>query len=357
MTNTKWLSALLAGTALTVASTAAMADTSLVTMTRNAAGEGVTFSVAPTADMPASATEITVGGRVRTELWNEDYQSTGHFDGDRFGNDSELYTDAALFMSGKTDTSVGQVRAFVNMYFTDNNTSSITYAGEWDFAPGFTLVGGYTTTLDGGTMGYGADIGTWLAGSYGTAGAGDHANEIMGVRYSTGPASFALGMNSGEDSGEYDVTGQAKMDFGFGSIGASFISGEESDGDEGDDGYTASVGAMVMAGEQLSFSGAYTMSDGRSDYYSHFGSWKCDDEGEECSAVSLGAAYTMGDVKFSAGYSLQSDHDDDSYTEMRASVAWSATPKLTIVGQLVNQTNDYDSDETNVAGVGAWFRF
>ena len=175
MTNTKWLSALLAGTALTVASTAAMADTSLVTMTRNAAGEGVTFSVAPTADMPASATEITVGGRVRAEVYNENYENSGH--GGSFYDGTGIRADWALYVSGKTDTSVGQVRAFVNMYgygggsTSTANVSSVTAAGEWDFAPGLTLIGGRTTTLDGGTMGYGADIGTWL-GRFGTAGTG-----------------------------------------------------------------------------------------------------------------------------------------------------------------------------------------
>ena len=364
MTNTKWLSALLAGTALTVASTAAMADTSLVTMTRNAAGEGVTFSVAPTADMPASATEITVGGRVRAEVYNENYENSGH--GGSFYDGTGIRADWALYVSGKTDTSVGQVRAFVNMYgygggsTSTANISSITAAGEWDFAPGLTLIGGRTTTLDGGTMGYGADIGTWL-GRFGTAGTGDHSNDVVGVRYASGPMTATIGMSNGEtayDGEDYDVTGQVTLDMGVGSIAASMISGEDADG--AGRGYSASIGATVAAGEQLSFSGVYTMTDGRYDYYTMDSSLKnthCEDEDEACSAISLGAAYKTGDFKFSAGYAIQSvDETDVSLNEARASVAWSATPKLSIVGQLVNRTSD-DYDTDNIAGVGAWFKF
>lgn len=362
MTNTKWLSALLAGTALTVASTAAMADSSFVTMKRNAAGEGVTFSVAPTADMPASATEITVGGRVRAEVYSENYEGSGHTGSPTFGDNAGLRADWALYVSGKTDTSVGQVRAFVNMYgygegtYSTANVSSVTAAGEWDFAPGLTLIGGRTTTLDGGTMGYGADIGTWL-GRYGTAGTGDHSNEVMGVRYSSGPVTATLGMSNGyyDNDGEFDVTGQVTLDMGVGSVAASMISGEDSD--LTGRGYTASIGATVAAGEQLSFSGVYTMSDGRLDYYTMTAGDHCDDEDETCSAISLGAAYKTGDFKFSAGYAIQSiDEGDISLNEARASVAWSATPKLSIVGQLVNRTSD-DYDTDNIAGVGAWFKF
>ena len=372
MTNTKWLSALLAGTALTVASTAAMADTSLVTMTRNAAGEGVTFSIAPTADMPASATEITVGGRVRAEVYSESGDETD-MDEFLYNEGTGIRADWALYISGKTDTSVGQVRAFVNMYGNgagnttygsdvSANVTSVSSAGEWDFAPGLTLIGGNTTTLDGGTMGFGADIGTWL-GRYGTIATGDHANEVVGVRYSSGPMSVTAGVanDKDDDNGEnFDVTGQVMFDMGVGTVGASFIRGEEVSGT--DTGYSASIGATIAAGDQLSFSGVFTMSDGRTDYYTitdtgtNYDEDDCDNVDEECSAISLGATYATGDFKFSAGYAIQSDDDEDTASEIRGSVAWSATPKLSIVGQIVNKSDEDDGD-TNVAGVGAWFKF
>ena len=139
MTNTKWLSALLAGTALTVASTAAMADTSLITMTRNAAGEGVTFYISPTADMPASATEVTIEGELRGLL-----TSTKADGSDR---DTDLGTRARVVVKGKTDTSVGTVGAYVRFnqsdFSTDDNYVDANKAyGYWEFSPGVTLTVG-----------------------------------------------------------------------------------------------------------------------------------------------------------------------------------------------------------------------
>ena len=164
--------------------------------------------------------------------------------------------------------------------------------------------------------------------------------------------------DDGGDGEDYDVTGQVTLDMGVGSIAASMIAGEDAGGSGR--GYSASIGATVAAGEQLSFSGVYTMTDGRYDYYTMDSDLKnthCEDEDEACSAISLGAAYTTGDFKFSAGYAIQSvDEADVSLNEARASVAWSATPKLSIVGQLVKRTSD-DYDTDNIAGVGAWFKF
>ena len=102
MTNTKWLSALLAGTALTVASTAAMADSTFLTMTRNAAAQGVTFSVAPTADMPAAATSVTISGAVGQ--WVESIDSETNFQ-----------TEADIYFAASTDTAIGKVSVGANV--------------------------------------------------------------------------------------------------------------------------------------------------------------------------------------------------------------------------------------------------
>ncbi|MDP4823859.1 MAG: porin, partial [Aestuariivirgaceae bacterium] len=103
MTNTKWLSALLAGTALAVASSAAMADSSLLT-------------ISPVADMPASATEVSISGELRV---------VGSFlNSSNDDAETDMGSRLRVVVQGSTETSVGTVGAYARLEQSNGNDNS-----------------------------------------------------------------------------------------------------------------------------------------------------------------------------------------------------------------------------------------
>jgi hypothetical protein len=358
MTNTKWLSALLAGTALTVASTAAFADTSLITMKRNLAGEGVTFSISPTADMPAAATEITVAGEVRAILSN--------FKADGSDSVSDLSTRARLFVRGKTETAVGVVGAKLRVQDSGSQNATINqYTGYWEFAPGLTLTAGRTDSI--AAVQYGADWnatgGTWFGEG---AALTNSSFQQVNVAFSSGPVAMTLGL---EDSAVGpDLAVAASTTFSAGDFGAQLAgkSANVADGSAGDTAYAIGGGLGYSAGAFGLQFGAVT-GRGLAGEYSYVavptGTDLTDDKFNAMSVLgtfsmtettSLEAWYGTGTIKdFGTGT------DDAKVSGYGAGVFWNPVSQLRLGASVDTATREVagvEADATQV-GVGAWFKF
>jgi hypothetical protein len=398
MTNSKWLSALLAGTALTVASTAAFADTSFLTMTRNAAGEGVTFKVSPTADMPAATTEVTVAGEVRALLRssktiNVAAGATGlaFSEGDR---DNDIATRARIFVRGKTETAVGAVGAKFRVEASDGGSASINqYTGYWEFAPGITLTAGKTDSIS--SVVYGAD---WngTGGVWNGVGAGltNAAVEQVNISFATGPVTFAIGLEDNTSANQFAAsdtgTGAdfevnpgiaASMNFSSGDFGAQ-VAGRTQSFDstpalEGDSGYMIGGGLGYSSGAFGLQVGAATGRGLANDYIAG--------TSDILGAVTDSAAATnldLTDDKFSAASVLGTF----SLTETTSIEAWYGMGEISDIGtsalsykvsgyggglfwnpvsqlrlgvggDIATVKHNGTSTDGSRFGVGAWFKF
>ena len=324
MTNTKWLSALLAGTALTVASTAAMADSSFLTMSRNAAGQGVTFSVAPTADMPAAATSVTISGAVGQWIESIDNGNT----------ETEFQTEADLTFSASTDTAIGNVSVTANANLESSTWSS--YVGSLEFAPGATISGGF-----GGV--YKADAYT-AAGTFNATGVGDAAGsrEHLAVAFASGPVNFGAMVFQGSDG--YNAIGaMIGGDFGGANIKGVVQADEQDD---------------FLAGIQASFaidmfSLAVAANSGKGNPVG--GTRDTDvNSGENWTSMTATASIApMEGWKLAASYGTEDNTDDNnedsSYT---FSASWAPVAQYEVIAAY----NEHD-DGDQTLGVGVWFKF
>ena len=356
MTNTKWLSALLAGTALTVASTAAMADTSLITMTRNAAGEGVTFYISPTADMPASATEVTIEGEVRAVL------ASTKIDG--FDRLNDFSSRARVFVKGKTETSVGLVGANFRIQDGGGQDAAINqYTGYWEFSPGLTLTAGRTDSI--AAVQYGADWnatgGTYLGNGVGLT---NNSFEQFSVAFTSGPVALTVGL---EDSfvGS-DLAVAASAIFTAGDFSAQ-LAGKSAPVDAagvdnayaigGGIGYSAgvfgiSVGAVTGSGLAAEYSTVSVAGSALDDDFTGMSILGTFDMTE---TTSLEAWYGTGTIK-----DFGATTNDGKISGYGAGVFWNPVNQLRLGASVDMATLELaagaEVDATQV-GVGAWFKF
>jgi hypothetical protein len=370
MTNTKWLSALLAGTALSVASTAALADTTFVTMKRNAAAEGVTFAVSPTADMPAPATEVTITGEVRSILSTA--KATG---ADR---DTGINNRARIFFNAKSDTSVGTVGAYMRLQDSTGASAEINkYYGYWEFAPNMQFTAGNSDSVS--AVIYGAD---WNSNGGIFAGTGvgltNPGVDQMNVKLDYGPVKFTVGVEENTSSKQSntgvstsDMPGvAASLEFSAGDFGAQ-VAGRtqsfDSTGANGNGGYMVGGGVGYAAGP-LNVSvglakGRGLVADyvnGGSDFVTA-GLDLTDDEFTAGSilasfslteSTTLEAWYGMADIKNIGGSTI-----DPSISGFGAGVFYSPVKQLTLgLGADYGKEDVTNIKVTSVA-LGAWFKF
>lgn len=324
MTNTKWLSALLAGTALTVASTAAMADSSFLTMTRNSAGQGVTFSVAPTADMPAAATSVTISGAVGQWIESIDSNSDSYTD---------FQTEADIYIAASTDTAIGKVSVGANVNLEYGTWSS--YVGSLEFAPGATVSGGF-----GGV--YKADAYT-AAGSFNASGVGDAAGSVehVAVSYASGPMSFGAMAFEGTDG--YNAIG-AMISGSFGGATVKAVV----NADEQDD-FLAGVQANFDV-DMFSFAVAANSGDGNP-----VGGGRDTDvnSGENWTSMTATASVSpMEGWTLAASYGTEDNKDEDVDSSYTLSAKWSPVAQYDVIAAYNDRT-----DGDRILGVGLWFKF
>ncbi len=352
MTNTKWLSALLAGTALTVASSAAMADSTFLTMTRNAAAQGVTFTVAPTADMPASATSVTISGAVGQHIESVEY-AYANYDGntDILGsfssfNDTVFTTEADIYFAASTDTALGKVSVGANVNLESYTWSS--YVGSLEFAPGAVLSGGY-----GGV--YKADAYT-AAGTYNMVGVGDAAGsrEHVAVSYASGPLNF--GVMVFDNGGENAIGAMIGGSFAGADLKAVVNADEDENRLAGlQAGFAVDMFSFAVAGNIGEGNPLNNDRDTEIDDGNHWTSMTATASITPVEGWTLAASY--GSESNEDGDSDGGDATSDSYT---ISAKWAPVAQYEVIvaynkADFESSSGDRDSDE--VFGVGVWYKF
>ena len=345
MTNTKWLSALLAGTALVAASSAAMAETSFLSLSRTAAG---TFLVSPTADMPASATEVSISGELR--VLSSIYDYSGYDEAE-----SDMSSRARVVVKGSTETSVGTVGAYVRLQSSngDTVTASKQY-GYWQATPEWQILAGRTDSIGAIEAGVDWNLNASLF-SYSGGPTNDTHNQVRAT-YTTGPLSWAVAV---EDTNDGSYTNSNGEDLAFGTA-VKYTAGNGVDvvlnGVMQDDG-NYNTDYFVGAGLNTSFNSigvtaAVGMGEGYEDaLYEGISS----DEG--FTVASLGMTFGVSEatsVEVGLGYT---DTDNEGVnSDINAAVLWSPAKQLTL-GAGVGYS-EYDNDESQTsAGLGAWFKF
>ena len=205
MTNTKWLSALLAGTALVAASSAAMAETSFLSLSRTAAG---TFLVSPTADMPASATEVSISGELRVRGLAEKDEGSDTL--------SNMDTRARVVIKGSTETSVGTVGAYVRLQSTDGgDVSASKQYGYWQATPEWQILAGRTDSIGAIEAGMDWNLNVSLFNYY--AGPTNDTEKQVRATYTTGPLSWAVAVEDTDSTCCSDYTDADGDDLAFGT--------------------------------------------------------------------------------------------------------------------------------------------
>jgi len=349
MTNSKWLSALLAGTALTVASTAALADTSLITMKRNLAGEGVTFSISPTADMPAAATEVSVSGEVRGRAVYSKVKGADPT--------TDFNSRARVFIKGKTETAVGTVGAYVRLEQSNAGTVDANkHYGYWQMTPDWQLLVGRTDSIAAIEAGIDWNFNGSLVGNVG--GPTNQTSTQARLTFGSGPFTWAVAV---QDAVPGVATTSGGSDYGVGTAlkfaagsGIDFLltaySEQDSVGTDSD--YYVGAGANFALGSFATATVAAGMGEGivgasyltvlRDEAFSNasvgltFGV-------SETTSLELGYGYTDADVAGKA-------------SDITAALLWSPVGQLTLGAGIGYEDADV-AGKTTSAGLGAWFKF
>lgn len=176
----------------------------------NNTDSGFTIAITPTADMPAPVAEIVVYGYVKGDVIFDTNGMTNKYSFSlqslapawKDGNDDD-YVNLHAFQSrfgikSKVDTAVGQVRARIEGDFFGKGGQQGGYGdfrlrqayGEWDMAPGWTLLVGQTDYLENVT-----NVGIDTVDFYGDAGplAKTRIPQVR-LTWSDGPLTWAVAM-------------------------------------------------------------------------------------------------------------------------------------------------------------------
>ena len=183
---------------------------------RIAEESGFTISVMPTADA-APVAEVSVSGEIRTALIYSSRKDPIVGGGGLLNNraedddDLDLKTRARLFITGKTDTAVGEVGGYFRLeasgggQFSDyvQSVRANQAWGWWKFAPNWQLIAGATdstavvqTTWD------------WLAATGPTSsfGSSDPIVEMLQLKFSSGPITFAIAVEDPDNVTTTELT-------------------------------------------------------------------------------------------------------------------------------------------------------
>lgn len=372
MTNTKWLSALLAGTALTVASTAAMADTSLITMKRNLAGEGVTFSISPTADMPAAATEVTISGEVRGRALNSKVKGAD--------STTDMDSRARVIVKAKTETAVGTVGAYVRLEQsngsvdgfdsgvdktantaddknTDANFVNADKAyGYWQMTPEWQLLVGRTDSISAIEAGIDWNFNGSLVGNVG--GPTNSTEAQVRLTYGSGPFTWAVaiedsspGTAAASNASNYAIGSALKFAAGSGiDFSLTGLAVEDSVGSSSD--YFLGAGANFELGSVATATVAAGMGEGKTG-----NSYLTVGADEAFSNASVGLTFGVSETtSLELGYGYTDADLAGKASDITAALLWSPVSQMTLGAGIGYEDSDVDGKTTS-AGLGAWFKF
>lgn len=350
MTNSKWLSALLAGTALTVASTAAFADTSLITMKRNLAGEGVTFSISPTADMPAAATEVTISGEIRGRaLYSK---------ADGADSTTDLNSRARVFIKGKTETAVGTVGAYVRLEQSNSGTVNANkHYGYWQMTPDWQLLVGRTDSISAIEAGIDWNFNGALVGNVG--GPTNSTETQVRLTYGSGPFTWAVSL---EDSSAGTAATSATSNYAIGSalkfaagngIDFSLSSLALEDNVGTDSNYFIGAGANFALGSFATATAAVGMGEGKTG-----NSYVTVGVDEQFTNASVGLTFNVSEATaLELGYGYTDADVAGTASDVTAALLWSPVSQLTLGAGVGYESGSAVAADTTSAGLGAWFKF
>jgi hypothetical protein len=171
---------------------------------------GFTISVLPTADA-APVAEVSVSGEIRTALVYTDKEETIFNDDD---DDLDLKTRGRIFITGKTDTAVGEIGGYFRLQ-TDGGGAFGDYIqgvkanqawGWWKFSPNWQLMAGFTDNTSVLQTSW-----DWLAatGPVSSFGPSNVGTEMLQLKFSSGPITFAIAVED-PDNGSI-VTGTQQI--------------------------------------------------------------------------------------------------------------------------------------------------
>jgi Gram-negative porin len=197
-----------------------------------------TFSILPTADVPAS-TNVQWGGRVAAAFV---YYSTDEDNDLLDTNESHITANVEINMTATTDTAVGEVGVFTRWKASalgdSNNGGSISrYYGWWKMTPELTLRAGYKDSIGG--IGHGSDLCNCYFNSFtGIAGSSGDSSQFE-VRYASGPIEAAVTVGDYDDTvgvgpSDSDYVINAEVKFAGDSVSAEVAGffGEKDDSTE-----------------------------------------------------------------------------------------------------------------------------
>jgi hypothetical protein len=281
---------------------------------------GVTISVLPTADA-APVAEVSVSGEIRTALVYADRDDD--IAGSPQGDDDDgldLKTRGRIFITGKTDTAVGEIGGYFRLQadgggqFSDYDvTTKMNQAwGWWKFAPNWQLLAGVTDMTEVLQTSW-----DWLAayGPVSSFGPSNKATEMMQLKFTSGPITFAI---AAEDSDSTDVA--AEVDRGDLPKVAAYLNFENEsfllnivglfqDDDHGDDAdWALGGGAKFTVADFVTVGAAAIFGEGTNAYANNIGGSNVDAEFWGVSGALIFNIAPDTRVELGAGYE---DYDDD----------------------------------------------
>jgi hypothetical protein len=267
-------------------------------------------------------------------------------------SDINLDARARIAAHGHTDTSVGKVGVKVRLQGStewgggSEAVMNVGY-GYWQMTENLQLIGGYTGSVSG--IGYGQDGATF--GNTNGPGSMDGDQEQMQLAYASGPLSFAVAIEDGNDH-DSEIAGngfQAYGDLAFAGevkYSGDAVSGEISvgftPGDNTDDFWIAGAGMGFALGDMANLSFAAQI-----------------DSNNQWNASAL-ATVDVTDAAYleaSVGYEDNSDFVDDASTNINVGAYWAPVDQLTIGVQADHTMYESSADDRTTASLITWFKF
>jgi hypothetical protein len=281
---------------------------------RFAEDSGFTISVLPTADT-APVAEVSVSGEIRTALV---YTDDENIDADDLDEESlDLKTRGRIFITGKTDTAVGEIGGYFRLEgagggdFSDyNTTTSMNQAwGWWKFAPNSQLMAGRTDNTSLLQTAW-----DWLAatGPVDSVGPSSIGTEMLQLKFSSGPVTFAIAVEDPDGNPGPDRSDLPKiagyLNFENESFLLNLVGMYQNDDVGDDDDWAVGGGAKFTIADFATIGGAGVYGEGTNQYADNLGGSNIDAEFWGASGAILFNIAPDTRVELGVGYE---DYDDD----------------------------------------------
>jgi hypothetical protein len=362
---------------------------------RIAEESGFTISVMPTADA-APVAEVSVSGEIRTALVYTDKKDpiVGDLGRDDDDDDLDLKTRGRIFITGKTDTAVGEIGGYFRLQ-ADGGGAFGDYVqgvkmnqawGWWKFAPNWQLVAGATDSATVLQTSW-----DWLAatGPVSSFGPSDPIVELMQLKFTSGPITFAIAVEDPDNATTTDLTSQivlitngtaatlvnvistvtnsadrsdiplvtGYLNFENDSFLFNLVAMYQND-DVGDsDDWAIGGGAKFTVADFATLAGAAVFGKGTSRYADNIGGDNLDEKFWGASGALLFNLAPDTRVELGAGYE---DYDDlGTALGFGGGIYWDPVSQATVgVGATyVDFDNDAGNNDTLQVFFGTWLRF